>query len=59
MSPTSTSHTADMEPGQLLNDLERRQDEVLTQLDDLDAKLKEVLKGLGATLDDEDLESHA
>ena len=48
-----------MEPGQLLNDLERRQDEVLTQLDDLDAKLKEVLKGLGATLDDEDLESHA
>lgn len=33
-------------------DLERRQDEVLEQLDDLDAKLKDVLKELGATLDD-------
>ena len=42
------------EPGQLLIELEQRQDDVLAQLDDLDAKLKEVLKGLGATLDEED-----
>ena len=41
------------EPGSLLADLNRRQDEVLEQLDELDAKLIEVLKGLGATMDDE------
>ena len=53
MSPTPTSHTTDYEPGQLLDDLERRQDEVLLELDALDAKLNEVLKGLGAHLDEE------
>ncbi|NND97240.1 MAG: hypothetical protein HKN47_07930 [Pirellulaceae bacterium] len=42
------------EPGQLLIDLERRQDEVLAQLDELDAKVTAVLKSLGATMDDED-----
>ena len=47
MSPTPTS-LQDSEPGQLLNELERRQDEVLEQLDDLDAKLTEVLRELGA-----------
>lgn len=52
MSPTPTSQVADSEPGQLLQDLERRQDDVLAQLDDLDAKLTEVLRGLGVTLDD-------
>ena len=52
MSPTPTSHT-ESEPGQLLHDLEQRQDEVLIQLDDLDAKLTEVLKGLGVTNDEE------
>lgn len=36
----------DPEPGGLLGELERRQDDVLSQLDDLDAKLSEVLKGL-------------
>ncbi len=51
MSPTPTAHT-ESEPGQLLHELERRQDEVLTQLDDLDAKLTEVLKGLGVTADE-------
>lgn len=40
-------------PGNLLNELEQRQDDVLAQLDELDAKLNEVLKGLGATMDDE------
>ena len=40
------------EPGQLLDELERRQDDVLTQLDDLDAKLSEVLKGLGVEEDE-------
>ena len=41
------------EPGQLLHELEKRQDDVLTQLDDLDAKLTEVLKGLGVTAAEE------
>ena len=36
-------------PGGLLGDLERRQEDVLNQLDDLDAKLNEVLKGLDST----------
>ncbi len=34
------------QPGGLLGELERRQDEVLDKLDDLDAQLSEVLKGL-------------
>ncbi|MCA9140957.1 MAG: hypothetical protein KDB00_29500 [Planctomycetales bacterium] len=37
---------ADPQPGGLLGELERRQDDVLEQLDDLDAKLSEVLRGL-------------
>ncbi|WP_442506386.1 hypothetical protein SH528x_005229 [Novipirellula sp. SH528] len=53
MSPTPTSSVDTMEPGQLLNELERRQDEVLMELDALDAKLSAVLRGLGVTLDDE------
>lgn len=36
----------DAAPGGLLGELERRQDDVLAQLDDLDAKLAQVLKGL-------------
>ncbi|MGI9471992.1 MAG: hypothetical protein ACR2NZ_10690 [Rubripirellula sp.] len=53
MSPTPTSQVSDQEPGQLLKELEQRQDEVLEQLDALDNQLKEVLQGLGVTLDDE------
>ncbi len=53
MSPTPTSHTSEPEAGQLLYELERRQDEVLSQLDDLDAKLNEVLRGLGVNIDEE------
>ena len=53
MSPTPTSHASESEPGQLLYELEKRQDEVLSQLDALDAKLTEVLTGLGVTLEDE------
>lgn len=33
-------------PGGLLGELERRQDDVLSQLDDLDTKLSRVLEGL-------------
>ena len=50
--------TAELEPGQLLNELEQRQDDVLEQLDALDTQLQEVLRGLGVTLEedlDEDL----
>lgn len=53
MSPVPTNHTSEIEAGQLLYDLERRQDEVIAQLDDLDAKLNEVLRGLGVSLDDD------
>jgi len=53
MSPHPTSAVPEQEPGQLLKELERRQDEVLEQLDDLDRRLKEVLTGLGVTLQDE------
>ena len=42
MSQSPRSH----EPGQLLAELEERQDDVLHQLDELDAQLREVLKGL-------------
>lgn len=40
-------------PGYLLDDLERRQDDVIAQLDDLDSKLEEVLKGLEPASDDD------
>lgn len=40
---------AENQPGGLLDALERRQNDVLGQLDDLDAKLSEVLKGLEST----------
>jgi len=53
MSPTPTSQINDLEPGQLLTELEQRQDDVLEQLDALDNQLQEVLRGLGVTLDDE------
>ncbi len=53
MSPIPTSHSSETEPGQLLNELEQRQDEVLSQLDALDAKLQEVLKGLGVSMEEE------
>jgi len=52
MSPSPVSHTVDYEPGHLLDELERRQDEVLLELDALDAKLTEVLRGLGVSLDE-------
>lgn len=48
---------SDAEPGGLLGELERRQDDVLSQLDDLDAKLAEVLKGLEPASDTEDGDS--
>ncbi len=53
MSPTPSSLVPEHEPGQLLRELEQRQEEVLQQLDDLDARLKEVLDGLGVTAEEE------
>jgi len=53
MSPTPTSQVSDPEPGQLLKELEKRQDEVLEQLDALDAQVEEVLKGLGVTVEND------
>jgi hypothetical protein len=53
MSTHPTSLAPDTEPGQLLRELEQRQDDVLKQLDDLDSRLREVLEGLGVTLEDE------
>lgn len=44
--PHFDDESRDPAPGGLLGELERRQDDVLAQLDDLDAKLDQVLKGL-------------
>lgn len=41
-------------PGGLLKDLERRQDEALELLDDLEAKIASVLKGLGVEAETDD-----
>lgn len=46
-------------PGGLLGELERRQDAVLEQLDELDAKLAEVLRGLEPAKDENDAEEAA
>jgi len=52
-SPTANT-TADEESNtNLLADLERRQDDVLLQLDELDRKLTALLTGLGVTFVDE------
>ncbi len=53
MSSTPSSLVPEHEPGHLLRELEQRQEEVLQQLDDLDARLKEVLDGLGVTAEEE------
>ena len=53
MSPYPTSTVPDQEPGQLLKELEQRQDEVLQKLDDLDRQLQDVLSGLGVTMEEE------
>ena len=52
MPPIPTSETAELEPGGLLGELERRQDEVLEQLEALDAQITHVLRGLGVTVDE-------
>jgi hypothetical protein len=41
---------ADDQAGNLLADLERRQDDVLAQLDELDRRVSDLLRGLGVTL---------
>ncbi len=41
---------ADEQAGNLLADLERRQDDVLVQLDELDRRVSDLLRGLGVTL---------
>ncbi|PHQ33668.1 hypothetical protein CEE69_19005 [Rhodopirellula bahusiensis] len=46
MLPHSLAESEEEAPGMLLQELERRQDDVLAQLDDLEAKLNEVLSGL-------------
>ena len=56
MLPTSLAEVEVDAPGQLLADLERRQDDVLAQLDDLEAKLAEVLKGLNCDVAEADTE---
>jgi hypothetical protein len=42
--------SADEQAGNLLADLERRQDDVLAQLDELDRRVSDLLRGLGVTL---------
>ncbi len=52
MSPTPTSQTDESEPGQLLYELERRQDEALSELEALESRLRDVLAGLGVATDE-------
>ena len=47
MSPANPPSQSTMKPGDLLHDLDRRQNDVLTQLDELQAKLDGVLAELG------------
>ncbi|EMI55311.1 MULTISPECIES: hypothetical protein [Rhodopirellula] len=56
MFPTFLSEPEENAPGQLLADLERRQDEALEQLDDLEKKLNEVLKGLNVDVEEPELD---
>jgi hypothetical protein len=56
MFPTYLSDPETEAPGQLLADLERRQDEVLAQLDDLESKLRGVFKGLNIEMEEADLD---
>lgn len=56
MFPTCLSESSDDAPGQLLAELERRQDDVLSQLDDLENKLRDVLRGLNVEMEEIDLE---
>lgn len=56
MLPLSLAGPDEDAPGQLLADLERRQDDVLAQLDDLEAKLAEVLRGLNVDVAQDELD---
>lgn len=49
MPPIQPAPLSEAEPGNLLGELERRQDDVLRQLDDLEDQLAQVLVGLGIT----------
>lgn len=49
MAPIPSQLSSDIEPGHLLSELERRQDDVLKQLDELENQLNEVLSGLGVS----------
>jgi hypothetical protein len=53
LSMDACSDACDGEAGTLLADLERRQDDVLAQLDALDRQLTGLLQGLGVTLVDD------
>lgn len=48
--PLQEAAERDYEAGKTLLELERRQDDVLSQLDDLDQKLTSILRGLGVTM---------
>ncbi len=56
MFPTALSDASQDAPGQLLAELERRQDDVLAQLDDLESKLRDVLRGLNVEMEEVELE---
>ncbi|MEX0825105.1 MAG: hypothetical protein WD119_03015 [Pirellulaceae bacterium] len=57
MSPVQSSPPSDPAPGGLLYELERRQDDVLAQLDELDAQVKELLSSLGVRSEENDTDS--
>jgi hypothetical protein len=52
MSQHRSVASADPAPGGLLYELERRQDDVLAQLDQLDAQVRDLLESLGVRQDE-------
>lgn len=56
MSSVESSAPSDPVPGGLLYELERRQDDVLAQLDQLDAQVKELLSSLGVRSEENETE---
>lgn len=56
MFPTCLSDATEVAPGQLLAELERRQNDALAQLDDLENKLRDVLRGLNIEMEEIELE---
>jgi len=55
--PRGDGAEGDSSPGFLLADLERRQERVIHELDLLNARIEDVLRGLGVAIDDDPVDA--